>query len=147
MENSDWIFDKIWGSWTGKIAGGTFGMPVEGWRKDRIQKLNPPLTGWIQKHKQVVNDDEQFEFIALMALEQTPDEELAKKLHLRLAAPGTVDSAYTLVLSDDHLALHRAHADHDPKETPLTVDYTTGKSGYRHARERSIKQPIARPVA
>ena len=77
--DSDFIFDKIYGSWLGKIAGGTYAMPMEGHPKQKIQNRNPPLTGWTPAHRQVVNDDEQYEFIALMALENTTDEQLKER--------------------------------------------------------------------
>jgi hypothetical protein len=77
--NSEIIFDKIYGCWLGKIAGGTYAMPVEGHSKAKIQKRHPPLTGWTPAHRQVVNDDEQYEFIALMALENAPDEDLSRR--------------------------------------------------------------------
>ncbi len=66
-------FQKIWGAWIGKIAGGTYGMPAEG---KYLQKLNPPLTGWMDRHYQLINDDEQFELIALMLLEHYSDTEI-----------------------------------------------------------------------
>ena len=77
--DSDFIFDKIYGGWLGKIAGGNYAMPVEGHSKQRIQKRTPPLTGWTPAHRQVVNDDEQYEFIALMALENLSDEQLKER--------------------------------------------------------------------
>jgi len=76
MNDWDRLRNKIAGAWTGKISGGTFGMPTEGKNSAKIRKFNPPLTGWGQYHQQVVNDDEQFEFIALLALEAASDEEI-----------------------------------------------------------------------
>jgi hypothetical protein len=81
MDNSSFLLDKIYGAWIGKIAGGTYAMPVEGRRKAHIQKLNPPLSGWIEKHRQIVNDDEQYELIALIALEGCSDTELEDRFH------------------------------------------------------------------
>lgn len=95
MQNTERLFSKIWGTWIAKIAAGTYGQLVEGWEKKRIQKMNPPLTGWIPKtmkmrrgHVQWINDDEQYELIALLALEALSDEEFQnrKKNHTLLAA-------------------------------------------------------------
>lgn len=73
--NQDFWMNKIWGSWTGKIAGGIYGMPVEGKTKEYIQQMQPPLKGWGIGHIRIINDDEQYEFIALQALESLNDEE------------------------------------------------------------------------
>ena len=78
MKNLIWFRNKVAGAWTGKISGGTFGMPTEGKTMAKIRKFRPPLTGWGLYHQQVVNDDEQFEFIALMALEAASDDEIQK---------------------------------------------------------------------
>jgi hypothetical protein len=95
QDRSDRLFSKIWGTWTAKIAAGTYGQLVEGWAKKRIQKMNPPLTGWIPStmkmrrgHVQWVNDDEQYELIALLALEALSDDQFQKrkKSHILLAA-------------------------------------------------------------
>nr|MDO8112010.1 ADP-ribosylglycohydrolase family protein [Candidatus Sigynarchaeota archaeon] len=67
------LLDKIWGCWTGKISGGMYGSRVEGRTKKFIQKMVPPLTGWIETHRQQINDDEQYELIALLALESLDD--------------------------------------------------------------------------
>jgi len=74
------LFDKIYGAWTGKVAGGTFGMPVEGRRREIVLTLQPPLSGWSKHHNQGINDDEQYELITILALEDLNDEEFAKKL-------------------------------------------------------------------
>ena len=74
------LLQKIWGSWTGKVAGGTFGMPVEGKRREIILNLHPPLSGWSSHHRQGVNDDEQYELISILALEDLSDEDFAKRL-------------------------------------------------------------------
>ncbi len=85
MENTiQNALNKIWGCWTGKIAGGTYGQLVEGWQKKRIQRTIHSLTGWmrnITKHKshtQIINDDEQYELIALLVLESFTDEEITR---------------------------------------------------------------------
>jgi ADP-ribosylglycohydrolase len=78
--DNDFFLQKIWGSWTGKIAGGTFGMPVEGRVRGHIQNLHPALCGWSTHHKQAVNDDEQYELISLLALEAINDDEFVKKV-------------------------------------------------------------------
>ena len=80
MFDKDFLLQKIWGSWTGKIAGGTFGMPVEGKRRNYITTLQPPLSGWSKHHKQAINDDEQYELISILALEALDDEEFAERL-------------------------------------------------------------------
>ena len=80
MVDKDFLLEKIWGSWTGKIAGGTFGMPVEGKTRSVITKFQPPLSGWSIHHNQAVNDDEQYELISLLALETLSDDEFANRL-------------------------------------------------------------------
>ena len=42
MVDKDFLLQKIWGSWTGKIAGGTFGMPVEGRDRRTIVNMHLP---------------------------------------------------------------------------------------------------------
>jgi ADP-ribosylglycohydrolase len=79
MVDKEFLLQKIWGSWTGKIAGGTFGMPVEGKRRSFILNLYPPLCGWSNHHKQAVNDDEQYELISILALEELSDEEFSER--------------------------------------------------------------------
>ena len=79
MEEKE-LFDKIYGAWTGKIAGGTYGMPVEGRDRQVIASLRPPLSGWTKHHKQGINDDEQYELISLLALEDLSDDEFANRL-------------------------------------------------------------------
>jgi ADP-ribosylglycohydrolase len=74
------LLQKIWGSWTGKVAGGTFGMPVEGKSREIVLNLHPPLSGWSSHHRQGVNDDEQYELISILALEDLSDEDFAKRL-------------------------------------------------------------------
>ncbi len=73
------LFDKIYGAWTGKVAGGTFGMPVEGRSRVVITNMHPPLDGWSKHHKQGINDDEQYELITILALEELSDDEFANK--------------------------------------------------------------------
>ena len=80
MVDKDFLLQKIWGSWTGKVAGGTFGMPVEGRDRRIITSLHPPLSGWSKHHKQSINDDEQYELISLLALEALNDEEFASRV-------------------------------------------------------------------
>ena len=79
MVDKDFLLQKIWGSWTGKVAGGTFGMPVEGRDRRIITKMIPPLSGWSVHHKQGINDDEQYELISILALEALNDEEFASR--------------------------------------------------------------------
>jgi len=80
MVDKDFLLQKIWGSWTGKISGGTFGMPVEGRTRGTIINLHPPLSGWSIHHNQGVNDDEQYELISILALEALSDDEFANRL-------------------------------------------------------------------
>jgi len=79
MVNKDFLLQKIWGSWTGKVAGGTFGIAGEGSDRKIITKMQPPLCGWSTHHRQAVNDDEQFELVSILALEGLNDEDFAKK--------------------------------------------------------------------
>jgi len=74
------LFDKIFGAWTGKVAGGTFGMPVEGKRREVVLTMHPPLSGWSKHHRQGINDDEQYELITILALEALNDEDFANRL-------------------------------------------------------------------
>ncbi len=79
MVDKDFLLQKIWGSWTGKVAGGTFGMPVEGRDRRIITNMHPSLSGWSVHHKQGINDDEQYELISLLALEALNDDEFANR--------------------------------------------------------------------
>ncbi len=74
------LLQKIWGSWTGKVAGGTFGMPVEGKKREIVLNLHPPLSGWSIHHRQGINDDEQYELISILALEALSDNDFANRL-------------------------------------------------------------------
>jgi len=74
------LFDKIYGAWTGKVAGGTFGMPVEGRSRVVITNMHPPLDGWSKHHNQSINDDEQYELISILALEALNDDEFANRI-------------------------------------------------------------------
>ena len=80
MVDKDFLLRKIWGSWTGKVAGGTFGMPVEGRDRNVITKMQPPLNGWSKHHRQAINDDEQYELISILALEALSDDEFTNRL-------------------------------------------------------------------
>lgn len=91
---TDDILDKIWGCWLGKVAGGTLGMPAEGRKKEKIQKWSPPLSGWMKKHKQTINDDEQFEILALLAIESYSDDELNKKIQKGQIFPAEILGKY-----------------------------------------------------
>lgn len=91
LQNHEQWFQKIWGAWIGKIAGGTYGMPAEGKYRQQIQKWNPPLTGWMDRHYQLINDDEQFELIALMLLERYSDAEI-----IELANKGELFESFRL---------------------------------------------------
>ena len=74
------LFDKIHGAWTGKVSGGTFGMPVEGRHRNVVLNMHPPLSGWSEHHYQGINDDEQYELISILALEDLSDEDFANRL-------------------------------------------------------------------
>jgi ADP-ribosylglycohydrolase len=74
MEINSFLLNKIWGAWTGKVVGGTYGSPVEGKKKDYIQNLSPSLNGWNSLHRRKINDDEQFELVVLLALEALSEE-------------------------------------------------------------------------
>src|SRR4030042_7164532 len=67
------FFDKCHGSWVGKVVGSTFGMPFEGKNPREIAKQYGQIAGWQAAHGtggSVVNDDEQFELVALLCLEE-----------------------------------------------------------------------------
>ncbi|HME53713.1 MAG TPA: ADP-ribosylglycohydrolase family protein [Candidatus Lokiarchaeia archaeon] len=76
QRDDSWYLDKIFGAWLAKISGGMYASRVEGRTKEAIQKMVPPLTGWLETHHQQINDDEQYELIALMALEAIDDADL-----------------------------------------------------------------------
>ncbi len=66
-------FDKCHGSWVGKVTGSAFGMPFEGKNPRDIAKQYGQIAGWQPAHGPgggVVNDDEQFELVALLCLEE-----------------------------------------------------------------------------
>ena len=79
MVDKEFLLQKIWGSWTGKVVGGTFGIAGEGSDRKIITKMHPPLCGWSAHHRQTLNDDEQFELVSILALEGLSDEDFAKK--------------------------------------------------------------------
>jgi len=79
QHDDSWVLDKTWGCWLGKISGGMYASRVEGRTKKVIQKMNPPLTGWLETHHQQINDDEQYELISLLALEAIDDAELENR--------------------------------------------------------------------
>ena len=56
-------------------------MPVEGKRREIILTLHPPLSGWSKHHRQGINDDEQYELITILALEDLSDDEFANRLN------------------------------------------------------------------
>ncbi|HMF31391.1 MAG TPA: ADP-ribosylglycohydrolase family protein [Candidatus Lokiarchaeia archaeon] len=71
--DDDFFFDKCHGSWVGKVTGSTYGMPFEGKNPRWLAKTYKQVAGWQKRHGAgggVINDDEQFELVALICLEQ-----------------------------------------------------------------------------
>jgi len=55
-------------------------MPVEGRHRNIVLNMHPPLSGWSEHHYQGINDDEQYELISILALEDLSDEDFANRL-------------------------------------------------------------------
>lgn len=72
---------------------------------------------------------------------------LAKKLRIPYCQPETCESSYILTYTDTHLQLgiNPVFAD-GSAFSPLIVDFLKGNAAYRHARNCTIKQPLARAV-
>lgn len=67
------LFRKVHGSWLGKVVGSAYGMPYEGKDPRAIWQEAGQLAGWQAAHGTgggVVNDDEQFEVVALLCMEE-----------------------------------------------------------------------------
>ena len=67
------LFKKIHGSWTGKVIGSLYGMPFEGKDPRELEASHGQIAGWQAAHGTgggVINDDEQFELVALLCMEQ-----------------------------------------------------------------------------
>ena len=91
-EGEEALFDRVYGGWLGRSAGCTLGKPVEGWSKDRIDKLLietdtlaldnyiPFKEGWIREGLRTStrgnikymdrDDDMDFTILGLLALER-----------------------------------------------------------------------------
>ncbi len=75
--------DKCHGSWVGKVTGSNFGMPFEGKSPQWMEKTYGQVVGWQQIHADegsVINDDEQFELVAILACEDHGYENLSVDL-------------------------------------------------------------------
>lgn len=73
--------------------------------------------------------------------------ELAKKLSLPFSLPENSTSAYLLNLTDTRLELQQnPHRFGEQGFSPIFVDFLGGSVAYRHARNCTIKQPLARAV-
>lgn len=71
---------------------------------------------------------------------------LAKKLQFDFSPFEQAQSDYILNVSDTRIELYLNPLRGGGKTTPLYVDFVGGKSGFRHARNHTTKQPIARAV-
>lgn len=72
---------------------------------------------------------------------------LAKKLNLPYYRPGSSESTYVLMLTDDRLELVMNPGKAEGAAfSPLFVDFLGGGTAYRHARNCTIQQPLARAV-
>jgi 16S rRNA (guanine1516-N2)-methyltransferase len=74
--------------------------------------------------------------------------ELAKNLGLPFGPPGSSPARYILTLTDTRLELgpNTDHLGGQPIFSPIAVDFLGGSTAYRHARNCTIKQPLARAV-
>ncbi|MFX0098207.1 MAG: ADP-ribosylglycohydrolase family protein [Candidatus Hodarchaeota archaeon] len=78
--DADMYFRKCHGSWLGKVIGSLYGMPVEGRDPREIKKQHGQFAGWQEAHGAgggVINDDEQFEIVALLCLEEVGIDKLS----------------------------------------------------------------------
>lgn len=73
---------------------------------------------------------------------------LAKKLGLEFCEQKECRNRYILTYTDEHLELRINEQLEKPKDkySPLFVDFIHGSAAYRHARNCTIKQPLARAV-
>ncbi len=69
---------------------------------------------------------------------------LAKRLHLNLVPFTTSNVDFLVNVDSSGLALHQCLE--TIPANPLRIDFTTGASAYRHMKETTIKQPLARAV-
>lgn len=74
--------------------------------------------------------------------------ELAKKLYIPYSLPENSQARYLLILTEDRLelGLNPYHTDNQPAIKPISVDFLSGSVAYRHARNCTIKQPLAKAV-
>ena len=64
-------YDKVLGSWQGRVAGDFIGAPVEHLNYETIRKKYGEVMYFIEKiNLDYVNDDEMYEICALIALEK-----------------------------------------------------------------------------
>lgn len=73
---------------------------------------------------------------------------LAKKLGLDFSEQKQCMNKYILTFTEEHLELRVNDTLENSKEkhSPLFIDFIYGSAGYRHARNCTIKQPLARAV-
>lgn len=72
---------------------------------------------------------------------------LAKKTNLPFCRHEQCTTSYILTFTDEHLELQvNAREQSGSRVTPLYVDFLKGAAAYRHAQNRTIKQPIAKAV-
>ncbi|WP_419175219.1 class I SAM-dependent methyltransferase [Desulfosediminicola sp.] len=71
----------------------------------------------------------------------------AKKFNIPYITPDRCETQYILTFTDQRLEL-RANPANKKSETfaPIYVDFVQGSTGYRHQRNTTIKQPLARAV-
>lgn len=74
-------------------------------------------------------------------------EDLAKKLQVPCIGELSSSSSPYLLFTEDRLELH-LHLDGSDSRRPsiLSIDFVGGKAGYRHLRNCTINQPLARAV-
>jgi len=74
--------------------------------------------------------------------------ELAKNLNLPFDLPGSSSARYILTLTDNRLELgpNPRHSGDRSIFKPIAVDFLSGSAAYRHTRNCTIKQPLARAV-
>jgi ADP-ribosylglycohydrolase len=69
--NSSEYYNRVLGSWVGRVAGDFVGIPVEGWPYENILKKYGEITDYPEPiNLDHVNDDEMYEIVALLAMEK-----------------------------------------------------------------------------
>lgn len=66
---------------------------------------------------------------------------LAERLNLPLTDSSNPSFGYLLTLRDSRLEVH---SQTDPKASPLTIDFLSGRAYYRFIHDRRINQPLAK---